>query len=247
MVIWSTLQTNRWKTKDNAHHPIYTVLKNVKSSHTALEQRVYVGQLTVFEEHTSGTPLYTLWSWYTPGKFWYTLVCTIHPVDKHWSREPTIRTSGFTTITLHLLKALCLRSTGGNRFRAKRVWWQTCFGSFKILSENRCALELPFRSNSRLLRKVKRWLNRRAANVVCDLRSMRQGILVIIVPGTRWKTPLYTRSHPCFRVIQTYVNLEPRETDHCLRVNNRLLIAIRLTLATKFSKTYSHLIKYYYQ
>jgi len=39
--------------------------------------------VTVLEEHTSGTPLYTLSWWYTPGKFWYTLRCTIHPVDKH--------------------------------------------------------------------------------------------------------------------------------------------------------------------
>jgi len=36
--------------------------------------------VTVLEEHTSGTPLYT------PGKFWYTLGCTIHLVDKHWYR-----------------------------------------------------------------------------------------------------------------------------------------------------------------
>jgi len=46
-----------------------------------------VGQLTIFEKHASGTPLYTLWSWYTPGNFWYTLGCTIHAVDKHWSRQ----------------------------------------------------------------------------------------------------------------------------------------------------------------
>jgi len=44
------------------------------------------GIVTVLEEHTSGTPLYTPSSWYTPGKFWYTLGCTIHPVDKHWHR-----------------------------------------------------------------------------------------------------------------------------------------------------------------
>jgi len=54
-----------------------------------LEQRIYVGQLTVFEEHTSGTPLYTLWSWYTPRKFWFTLGCTMHPVDKHWTTRLT--------------------------------------------------------------------------------------------------------------------------------------------------------------
>jgi len=39
--------------------------------------------VTVLEEHTSGTALYTSSRWYTPGKFWYTLGCTIHPVDKH--------------------------------------------------------------------------------------------------------------------------------------------------------------------
>jgi len=31
MVIWSTLQINRWKMTDNTHHPIDTVFKNVKS------------------------------------------------------------------------------------------------------------------------------------------------------------------------------------------------------------------------
>jgi len=43
--------------------------------------------VTNFEEHTSGTPLYTPTSWYIPGKFWYTLGCTIHSVDKHCSRQ----------------------------------------------------------------------------------------------------------------------------------------------------------------
>jgi len=42
--------------------------------------------MTVHKEHTSGTPLYTPSWWYTLGKFWYTLGCTIHPVDKHWAR-----------------------------------------------------------------------------------------------------------------------------------------------------------------
>ena len=37
----------------------------------------------VLHVHTPGTPLYTPSRWYTPGKFWYTLGCTIHPVDKH--------------------------------------------------------------------------------------------------------------------------------------------------------------------
>ena len=49
------------------------------------------GNVTVLEEHTSGTPLYTSYRWYTPEKFWYTLGCTIHPVDKHW---PTVRIAG---------------------------------------------------------------------------------------------------------------------------------------------------------
>ena len=40
----------------------------------------------VLQEHTPGTPLYTPSRWYTPGKFWYTLGCTIHPVDKHWAK-----------------------------------------------------------------------------------------------------------------------------------------------------------------
>jgi len=42
--------------------------------------------VTVLEEHTSGTPLFIPSSWYTPGKFWYTLGCTIHLVDKHCSK-----------------------------------------------------------------------------------------------------------------------------------------------------------------
>jgi len=45
------------------------------------------GNVTVLEEYTSGAPLYTPSSWYTPGKFWYTLGCTIHPVDKHWLKR----------------------------------------------------------------------------------------------------------------------------------------------------------------
>ena len=54
------------------------------------------GNVTVLEEHTSGTPLYTPSPLYTPGKSWYTLGCTIHPVDKHWARaiacsESTVR------------------------------------------------------------------------------------------------------------------------------------------------------------
>jgi len=40
----------------------------------------------VLQEHTPGTPLYTPLRCYTPGKFWYTLGCTIHPLDKHCSR-----------------------------------------------------------------------------------------------------------------------------------------------------------------
>ena len=39
--------------------------------------------VTVLEEHMSSTPLYTPSSLSTPGKFWYTLGCTIQPVDKH--------------------------------------------------------------------------------------------------------------------------------------------------------------------
>jgi len=42
---------------------------------------------TLLEVHTSGTPLYIPSSWYTPGKFWYTLGCKIHPVDKHCPRS----------------------------------------------------------------------------------------------------------------------------------------------------------------
>jgi len=42
--------------------------------------------VTVFEDPTSGTPLYTPSNWYTFGKFWYTLGCTIHPEDKHCMR-----------------------------------------------------------------------------------------------------------------------------------------------------------------
>jgi len=42
--------------------------------------------VTVLEEHLSGTPQYIPSSLYTLGKFWYTLECTIHSVDKHWRR-----------------------------------------------------------------------------------------------------------------------------------------------------------------
>jgi len=44
--------------------------------------------VTVLEEHICGTPLYTPWSWHTLGKFWYTLGCTIHPVDKQCIKTP---------------------------------------------------------------------------------------------------------------------------------------------------------------
>jgi len=42
--------------------------------------------VTVLEEHISVTPVYTPSSWYTLGKFWYTLGCTMHPVYKHYCR-----------------------------------------------------------------------------------------------------------------------------------------------------------------
>ena len=42
----------------------------------------------VLQEHTLGTPLYTPSQWYTPGRFWYTLGGTIHPVDKHCPKTP---------------------------------------------------------------------------------------------------------------------------------------------------------------
>jgi len=55
----------------------------------------------VLQEHTPGTPLYTPSRWYTPGKFWYTLGYTIHPVDKHcpkcfsaWVSEPFSKWGG---------------------------------------------------------------------------------------------------------------------------------------------------------
>ena len=35
------------------------------------------------QEHLARRPLYTSSLWYTLGKFWYTLGCAIHPVDKH--------------------------------------------------------------------------------------------------------------------------------------------------------------------
>jgi len=43
------------------------------------------------EEHPARTPLYTPSRWYTLGKFWYTLGCTIYPVDKHWATPMVTR------------------------------------------------------------------------------------------------------------------------------------------------------------
>jgi len=78
MVIWPTLQKNRREKTDNAHHPIDNNLWKVNTLPWS-KQHMW-NNVTVLEEHTSGTPLYT------PGKFWYTLGCTIHLVDKHWYR-----------------------------------------------------------------------------------------------------------------------------------------------------------------
>jgi len=60
--------------------------------------------MTVLEEHTSGTPLYTPSSWYTPGKFWYTLGCTLHPVDKHCFIVPKTVLNGNHTSSLFGMK-----------------------------------------------------------------------------------------------------------------------------------------------
>jgi len=56
----------------------------------------------VLQEHTPGTPLYTPSRCYTPGKFWYTLGCTIHPVDKHCTtvHGPTALTEQFSNTSL---------------------------------------------------------------------------------------------------------------------------------------------------
>jgi len=56
--------------------------------------------VTVLKEHTSGAPLYTPSWWYTPGKFWYTLGCTIHPVDKHCARSAVMEANCYMCFTV---------------------------------------------------------------------------------------------------------------------------------------------------
>jgi len=85
VAIWPTLQTNSQEKTDNAPPDRYGV-KIWKVNTLRWSKGHTWDNVTVLEEHTSGTPLYTSSSWYTPGKFWYTLGCTIHPVDKHWSK-----------------------------------------------------------------------------------------------------------------------------------------------------------------
>jgi len=67
--------------------------------------------VTVLEEHTSGTPLYTPSSWYTLGKFWYTLGRTIHPVDKHYSKRLRL-----SQLSAHSVRSTvnCISSTLAN-------------------------------------------------------------------------------------------------------------------------------------
>jgi len=52
----------------------------------------------VLQEHTPRTPLYTPSRWYTPAKFWYTLGCTIHPVDKHCTSIPQLEYNAIVAI-----------------------------------------------------------------------------------------------------------------------------------------------------
>ena len=83
MVTWPILQTKCREKTDNSrtHTPIGTVLKTVQSKQTDIELwTLYKKCDCSSRAHTWYTPS----RWYTPGKFWYTLGCTIHPVDKHW-------------------------------------------------------------------------------------------------------------------------------------------------------------------
>ena len=68
------------------HTPTDTVLKSVKINTLRWSKGRMWNNVTVLEEHISVTPVYTPSSWYTLGKFWYTLGCTMHPVYKHYCR-----------------------------------------------------------------------------------------------------------------------------------------------------------------
>ena len=85
MVIWPTLQTNRQQNTENSHSLIDTVLKSVKSYHTQLEQRTMHVMLLFLKIIYPLLPITVVQLW----KFWYTLGCTIHPVDKHWPKQTT--------------------------------------------------------------------------------------------------------------------------------------------------------------
>ena len=81
MVVWPTLQTNTREKTDNAPPDEYSFKICEKLTQLRWSKGHMWNSVTVLEEHTFDTPLYTPSSWYTPGKFWYTLGCTIHLVD----------------------------------------------------------------------------------------------------------------------------------------------------------------------
>jgi len=97
MVIWPSSEQPG---QDKQCTPqIDTVSKSEKLSHFSGANDI-CGAMWLFLKSTHLVhPLYTPSSWYTPGKFWYTLGCTIHPVDKHWfTASPAANAYCFTAV-----------------------------------------------------------------------------------------------------------------------------------------------------
>jgi len=84
MVTWPTLPTNRGK-RDNSHSPAYDFRARERLAHYANAKNIECEAMWLFLENTH--LVHPSW-WYTPGKFWYTLGCAIHSVDKHCVRLP---------------------------------------------------------------------------------------------------------------------------------------------------------------
>ena len=81
----------------------------------ARAKKIKCETMRLFFKSTHLAHLYTPSQWYTPRKFWYTLGCTIHPVDKHWSR---ISIFTFLETWLH-----CLAAEGTREKNSKLSSW----------------------------------------------------------------------------------------------------------------------------
>jgi len=89
--------------------------------------------VTVLEDHTSGTPLYTPPRSYTPEKFWHTLGCTIHPVDKHCFKAVVAALSCGPCDLCELFPNVCIRLRIFLTIPATATSAETCFSKLKLV------------------------------------------------------------------------------------------------------------------